>query len=71
MFGIFKIGKIFEIFQTGNFLNFPNWKINNVQKCYNLKNIKIPEFFVFGKLSKFQKLTNFGIVRLFDIPRYS
>ena len=44
--------------------NYRNWIINKYPKFYN----KFSESFQFEKLSKFQKLANFGVFCPFDIP---
>ena len=59
IFGIFK-SEFFAIFWIGNFSNYPN------QKIY-----KFLEFFQFRKPKFGSKISNYGIVRPFDIPQYS
>ena len=59
-FSKLKINEIFLIGKLKDFQNFIVWEIN-----------KFSEFFQCGKLSKFQKLTNFGIVSPFNIRHHS
>ena len=56
---------IIAIWKMANFSNYTFWKFSE------LDIFGIQFFFKFVKLSKFQKLANFGIVRPFDIPHHS
>ena len=64
------IVEIFGMFQIGNFLNFPDWTFFEFPKFY-CKNNKLSEFFQFAKLSKFQKMAKFGIVRASDFLQFT